>query len=66
MTYRHLLFLLTLATLIFIPWLAGFNFDHRSPTVAVYAFISIAISVFMYTWPERDLDKKVFKQKEIK
>lgn len=64
MNYRHLLFITLIFFAIFISWTAGYNFDKRSPEVAFWTTISIAMSFLLSLIPNNDLDKKIFKQKD--
>lgn len=61
MTYRHILFIVSLLCCPLLAWIGGFNFDERSPEVAIGVVFSILIAISIVTYPDEKLDTKVRK-----
>jgi hypothetical protein len=64
MIYRHLLFILLILLSLFIWWLSGYNFDHRSESVAVGFFINLFVVIWFTLAPFKELDKKIWRKDE--
>lgn len=49
---RVAIFLLVCATSAFVAWCGGFDFDRRTPDVALWAFVTIIVAIWIAAIPE--------------